>query len=164
MILILFSLEYIFPNSAALIAAMMAKWLECVVISAVLLVSADSRFEIVSSIPRHFLKNSCLLDDGDKITFQYRVFNFNCNKKNLCSRENLSLLFSFSLEYIEELLDILFSTIANFPLVILLPLKSLFPKLPQCQFPKSGQILKMTFREKFEIKRLFAQDHDWEAF
>ena len=65
---------------------------------------------------------------------------------------------------VEKLLDVLFSTIANFPFVILLPLKSLFPKLPHRQFPKSGQILKMTFKEKFEIKRFYAQDHDWEAF
>ena len=88
----------------------------------------------------------------------YRVFNFNCNKKNLCSRENLSLLCSFTLEYIEELLDILFSTIANFSFVILLPLKLLFPKLSHRQFPKSDQILKILFRGKCKINQWLRQN------
>ena len=55
-----------------------------------------------------------------------RVFNFNCNKKNICSTKNPSLLCSFKLEYFEELLNVSFSTVANFPFVILLLSKSHF--------------------------------------
>ena len=77
----------------------------------------------------------------------YRVFSCDCNKKNLYSTENLSFSCSFNLEQFEELLDVLFGTIVNFAFVILLPLKFLFLKLPHCQFPKSGQILKIFFEE-----------------
>ena len=72
----------------------------------------------------------------------------------------MSLLSSFTVEYLEELLDVLFNTIVNFPFIIFLPFRLLFPKLPHCQFTKSGKIHKMIFKEKIEIGKPYAQDYN----